>query len=277
MFDVDLTLSEISQLQVRIIYQNSQFTVSRDSLITPIQKYLGTAGSLWGAMAYNTTYPTYVAHQDFVTKEHDAFQAAYFYFNASHDFSSFISSSEPGRIIHASTDSLTQHGNHPAEMFIIESTPTFYIYKGEIPHRESIATALHELGHIHHYYTNSSFSQLSSLLQESFASYVGWNVGEQYYYSKGYVKPYSWSEINSQGRQDWSPNTADDYTPLYVDLTDDYNQPNIVDPIEGVPASVINNFGTHATSLIYCKTYLYSFIGTYFTEAELNAYFNYYL
>lgn len=106
---------------------------------------------------------------------------------------------------------------------------------------------------------------------------MGWNIGEQYYYSKGYVKPYYWAQINQQGCQEWSPTDTTSYTPLYVDLTDDYNQANIVDTIEGVPASVINNMGTYATSLVFCKTYLYSFVGTYFTAAELNAYFDYYL
>ena len=277
MFNVDLTLSEITQLQVRVIYQNPQIIVSRDSLVTPIQKYLGTVGSLWGAMSYNTTYPTYVSHQAAdSTKECCAFQAAYYYFNASHDFSSYIESSEYGRIIHASTITMEQ-ADCNAETINWGSTPTVFVYSGEIPKRECIASVIHELGHIHHFYCNSSFLQLSQILREAFASYVGWNVGEQYYYSKGYVKPYDWTIINSQGRQDWDPVSTEIYTPLFVDLTDNYNQDLLVDSIQGVPASVINAMNTVATSIIYCKTYLTQYVGTYFTATELNTHFNYYL
>lgn len=280
MFNNELTLNEIAQLQVYVIYQTPYYTVSRNTAIIPIQRYLGTVSSLWGPMSYNTTYSTYVSHQSSVTNECDVYQAAYYYFYGSHDYSSLIVSSELGGIvIHAST---LQPG-YPSETFdTLPGTPIF-VYDESIG-TDCIASTIHELGHVHHLKINSNYSTAQNLIKESFASYIGWYVGEQYYLSKGYVRPFPGFTINMQDRQEWYPDSPffiDDpdmyyYTPLFIDLTDDYNQGYITDTISGVPASVIDAMGASCTTVSACKSYLLSYTGTYFTSSELLAYFSYY-
>ena len=273
LFNIDLTLSEIEQMQVYVIYQNPSVTVSRNNAITPIQKYLGTVSSLWGTMAYNTTYSTYTTHQSSQTNECDIFQAAYYYFNGAHEFSNLIASSEYGIIIHASTEVDEEHN---AKTTFPGNEPKIEVFNGFENSSDCIGSVLHELGHAHHFYLNELFNNsVTSIIKESFASYVGWYLGELYYFSKGYVLPFAGFPVNDQNRQDWSPNTLDhyDYSPLFVDLTDDYNQTAINDPISGVPVSVINNMIACASNVAACKTYLTSYVGTYYTATELNSYF----
>lgn len=283
MFNSELTLSEISQLQVYVLYQTPKFTVSRNSAVIPIQRYLGTVSSIWGQMAYNTTYSTYVSHQTSGTNECDVFQGAYYYFYGTHDYSSLITTAEQGGIvIHSST---AQPSNKSSEVTIDSlANLTIYVYNNFTYHPDCIASTIHELGHIHHSYINSNCSSIQRMVTESFASYVGWLLGETYYLSKGYVRPYPGYVINMQDRQEWYPGSSlfiDDpdlyyYTPLFIDLTDNYNQGYIIDTISGVPASVIDAMMSTCTTVSACKSYLLSYAGTYFTSSELLAYFSYY-
>lgn len=284
MFNIELTLFEIAQLQVYVIYQTPKFTVSRDNAVIPIQRYLGTVSSLWGSMAYNTTYPTYVSHQSSETNECDVFQGACYYFYGTHDYSSLITSSEQGGIVlHSST---SQPSNCRSEVTIDSlANLTIYVYNNfNNSNTECIASTIHELGHIHHSYINYNCSSIQIMVRESFASYIGWLLGETYYLSKGYVRPFPGLTINMQDRQWWTPYSPlfiDDpdlyyYTPLFIDLTDDYNQGCITDTISGVPASVIDAMMETCTTVSACKSYLLSYVGTYYTSPEINAYLAYY-
>lgn len=284
MFSSELTLSEISQLQVYVIYQTPNFTVSRNNAVIPIQRYLGTVSSLWGSMAYNTTYPTYVSHQASETNECDVFQGAYYYFYGTHDYSSLITSSEQGGIVLHSSTSQPSDCNSKVTIDSLANL-TIYVYNNfNNNNSECIASTIHELGHIHHSYINYNCSSIQRMVKESFASYIGWLLGETYYLSKGYVRPFPGLTINMQDRQWWTPNSPffiDDpdsyyYTPLFIDLTDDYNQGCITDTISGVPASVIDDMGATCTTVSACKSFLLSYAGVYFTSSELNAYFAYY-
>ncbi len=112
-----------------------------------------------------------------------------------------------------------------------------------------IGDTLHEIGHLVHYnnfptrYTNSP-----KFLRESFACYAGWYVGENYYRSVGWNGGVP-DDITYYNRQnDWTkyyPNDSGYYSPLFIDLTDDYNQRFFLgttypqDFMVGVPASAI--------------------------------------
>lgn len=276
MLNTPLTLSEIEQMNVSVVFQSEFYTVSRNDNITPIQKSLGTVYSLWGSMNYGT-YPTYTSHLTSTTNECEVYRAANYYYCGSHAFSSLKLSSESGRIIHSS--SIT---SGLASTFLYSNdVPTIYVYNNPdyAADNNCIGSVIHELGHVHHYYRRggyNQFNQVSDLLQESFASYVGWSVGEQYYISKGYVIPYG-EHLNWQHRQDWIPHSGDNYSPLFVDLTDDYNQSILIDAISGVPASIVDDMGAQCTSILQCKTHMSNYIGLYLTTTQLNTYFSYYL
>jgi hypothetical protein len=66
------------------------------------------------------------------------------------------------------------------------------------------------------------------------------------------------------------------YSPLFVDLTDTYNQktasyvPYPNDEIQGVPASVIWNIISTSTTWAQCRSKLQSYVGTYYTTTQFN-------
>ncbi len=74
-----------------------------------------------------------------------------------------------------------------------------------------MGATLHELGHLTHYWNNTytnpnttvSYSSTHLLLQESFASYVGWYLGEEYYKTVGKQMSNSISQeiIGNNGEQ----------------------------------------------------------------------------
>ena len=276
MFAYDLSLSDIESMLVAVVYQSFYFTVSRNTAITPIQKVLGTVLSMWGTMTLSTTYPTYTTHQSSATNECEIFRASEYYFNGDHDFANLTSVSEQGRIVHASTETT----GYAVTYFYSNNVPTIYVYDNYSTPNDCIGSVLHEFGHVHHYYSRGGYSQfllVDDLICESFASYVGWSIGENYYVSKGFVKPYNSYAINWQNRQGWTPSSGSNYSPLFVDLTDDYDQYALTDNITGVPASIIDAMVTSATNASQCKAYMSSYIGTYLSYADWNTYFNYYL
>jgi hypothetical protein len=147
-----------------------------------------------------------------------------------------------------------------------------------------IGTTLHELGHFAHFKSvgYNTYTSFPKFLRESFASYSGWYFGEKYYISQGATRPGNgyWT-ITGNERQDWhktysSTSIIRYYSPLFIDLTDTYNQkrtstsiyPN--DGIQGVPASVIWNIVSTSTTWAQCRAKLQSYVGTYYTSTAFN-------
>jgi hypothetical protein len=166
--------------------------------------------------------------------------------------------------------------------------PFIKIWNNDNPDSVVIGTTLHELGHSAHYKNNiNGFNNTLRGLKESFAPYVGWYLGEAYYASIGWIRPSDSSyrqngNITRDSRQDWvriiPKGNLGEYTPLFIDLTDNYNQrtyyfsdvPN--DTIDSVPASVIWNIISTSTTWVQCRNKLEGYIGTgvgkYYTATE---------
>ena len=89
-------------------------------------------------------------------------------------------------------------------------------------------------------------SSIPSVIKESFASFVGWYDVLYYYDSYVHGDHEIVNSICTQGRQSWTHNSGNlNYTPLYIDLFDDYNQhlelnsSYNIDTIENTPISFI--------------------------------------
>lgn len=139
-----------------------------------------------------------------------------------------------------------------------------------------IGTVLHELGHWSQYRMKgfSAFRDCQNLLKESWASYVGWYLGELYYTYLGWVKPADdSSNITGQARQNWVPVFSDYYSPLFVDLRDSYEQEGSGDVIENVSFSVINDIGAKASDWSTCRALIRSHLGANYSNAVLDAFF----
>lgn len=159
------------------------------------------------------------------------------------------------------------------------SSPFITIYNPEVNNYSGAAskifgTVLHELGHATQYQALgvNSFDAADSVIVESFASFFGWlNV---YRFFDDVVTSHSdVHSICTQGRQNWTPSAASNYTPFYVDLFDDYNQNNYSsiynqDTISNVPISVILDLSLEETSFASVNSSFSSYVGTYFTSTQ---------
>lgn len=273
-------ISEIKQTQVTCILSTQDWTITRDDSMTPIHLYLGTIQQIWnnaGVLPFgNDLLPVRISS---TTTELEIHRAVDYYFNSNHEISNFISQNESGTIIHAMSST------HPEGWLgcTWASISRINIYNVGNPNCKTISTVLHELGHIHHYcFDNYNYYNLcEDIVLESYASYVGWYVGELYYLSKGYVRPYYGAQINQQGRQYWTNSSGSNYSPFFVDLIDDFNQSYeglsyINDTISGVPISFVENMIPLCNSLSSCHNYLNNNVGVYFTLNDLNLMYSYY-
>ncbi len=100
-------------------------------------------------------------------------------------------------------------------------------------------TTAHELGHASHctWMTTVQFLQVKNYITESWADFVEWALSDIEYRALG-------TTTTASDNQSWHDGD-DDYTPLFIDLVDTYNQstsnPNLPnDQISGYEYNVIN-------------------------------------
>lgn len=98
--------------------------------------------------------------------------------------------------------------------------------------------------------------------------------------NQGWKKTSLNSDITGQARQEWDyQNTTNNYyTPLFVDLVDDYNQgvgypSRCYDQIK-MPQFVVNLFGAYRTWNDF-ESALRKYTGSYFTENQINEFLFY--
>lgn len=140
-----------------------------------------------------------------------------------------------------------------------------------------IPAVFHEMGHFIQYSMQGfgKFHLSRNLLIESYASYVGWYLGKRYYSTLGYTD----KDHNPQGRQDWTKTQEKyaDYSPLFVDLVDEYDQSLVdyrynKDEIKNIPASVIDRLARECTTWWEYERVLTEYAGVYFSAEEMNDY-----
>ena len=157
------------------------------------------------------------------------------------------------------------------------------IYTGIYEDMELFEKVCHEMGHFNHYLRRGNFFKYTSvhrLFKESYASYSGWHVGTQYFLT--YNPTASESVINryiGDRWQNWkSTDTGDGshYSPLFVDLIDDFNQ--------SVNNASLNNDTISGSNhqIIFAmiapknwqdiKSKLSEYIGSSFTQNEFNSF-----
>lgn len=277
-----LTLDLFSYLSTNVtcVLETPKWVISRNLETTPIHFNIGTIGDLWldNHLSPNDTLHVCLSSS---TTEYEIHRAADMYHYGSHPLRSSVSPLESGTIIHA-MDSLHVNGYLGLTQ---ASQKKINIYNAGAPARITISTVLHELGHVRHYFSADNYYSRKRIIRESFASFVGWYLGELYYYQRGYERSsgsYVPGEINSQHNQYWNETTSNKwYSPLCVDLIDAYNQYSspsgyIDDRISMVPIDVIENLAKQSLNLEDSYTYLLSFVGSYFTLNDLDLMYSYY-
>jgi hypothetical protein len=179
----------------------------------------------------------------------------------------------------------TNAGPNGASGAFNPDTRDIFIYNTGSSDGPVIGTTLHEIGHYIDCYNSKTRMLASPLaLSEAFSGYTGWYLAHEYYKTHGkFVSPSE--DITNNGiygnaRQDWSSTSSNIYTPLFVDLTDNYNQrttsypnrPN--DNIANVPPSVIWSIITTCQTWTQFKSKFVSYAGTgtgkYYTLTQCN-------
>lgn len=211
----------------------------------------------------------------------DTYKAAEYYFYENNDL---LESVPVYDTLGVSID--IQAINSPGEYlgaFYYGSTPYIKIwnhYKGNYSGASSkiFGTVNHELGHA----TNYAYSGYSNMIatdpmiKESFASFFGWYNVLQNYSSIIGTNQNIVNTICTQGRQTWTQSSINlNYTPLFIDLYDDYNQHTASssyndDPISAVPLAFILSCSLGPTSYSAVSSALINGIGSYYSAADIS-------
>lgn len=264
----------VSWAMVSFVTQHPRWTITYPGSTSPVNLAMGEyqRESDLRQLTFRITLPAYPAFE--------AHRAANYFYHGSHSAPVYYVASSPIHIEMSSETTGPYLGVFQYHRYSNERNIVIY-NKNRNDYARVCGTVLHELGHYTHYLMRGdpcTFDNTSDLMCESFASYVGWHVGEVYYCSRlGYVKS-SWTEdVTWQSRQGWKGASGDIYSPMLVDLIDTYNQKvkgyeYAQDPIGKVPHSVIARIARDCARWPLCKGVLNEYVGQHYTSNEFNAF-----
>lgn len=264
---------------ITTIFSSAKWTITRDTTsTTPIHNTLGTLSQYYDILdPVDTIYFTLSS----TSTEFEIHRAIDYYRNDPHELSSTILSSENSVIIAAYTSSSqtynglerwTKPMNDPYRAVIA-------IFNNGISLPELMGTIFHEIGHARKDYAqDTSFCNTyeQKLIHDSYASFIGYHLSRKYYTTKGlYLAPFYYETFNQQCRQWWPLSSEDIYSPLFIDLSDDFNQNvyrpfYVIDTISGVPIYEIDRLGIFIKSLSEFITNSAYMVNLYFTQAQLD-------
>ncbi len=214
------------------------------------------------------------------------FQAARYYFKGHNDLLNNIEKihlDDPLRIAtYADSTSLHHSGIAGSAWYFGGSTPRYI----EIANHSSASsfifgTVLHELGHAsHHTEVGYNYSSVTKYIKESFACFMGWyNV--KIYYSNVLTTDYNVHNACLMGRQLWTGTS--NYTPIYVDLVDDYNQQLeygntalVNDAINNIPVTDVLNFAIGPVTWAQTVALMQQKVGILYSSTDFNNMITYY-
>lgn len=208
-------------------------------------------------------------------------RAVNFYYNGTHSVLKSYYTSSQIRIRALNFEDSRFYGRF--SYFLLKKPYISICKRNDNDHSKEIGTTLHELGHFIHYLLNDSrlikYNGIDGLITESWASYVGWHVGETYYKSLGHtIAP--GTDITGQARQDWyfGKNT---YSPLFVDMVDDYNQHTSntgynYDIIKNTPHSAIKYIISNSSDWTSCRSLITINLQGRYSPSVINQFLDYY-
>lgn len=265
------------------VFQHPKWKITTASSTSPHVVNWGSVGTWWpyfGSWAI-TMHPTSSLPIYLINP------AVNYFYNGSHSISTWSYADGIRIIALAETPEYTNGSFHSSK----SENAYIKIYNKHQDKTARLAgTVLHELGHFTHYCERGSstkFHNVNTLIKESFASYVGWHVGENYYSSLGYIKESSGEDITGNNQQSWTPDTWFDfgngndlkfYSPLFVDLIDTHNQGEgkysgyLIETVSKLPHSIIKSIAAESTSWSSIKAKLQQYIGVCYTQDQFDEY-----
>lgn len=247
---------------IKIIYENDQFRITNGGTITYAVS-LGTVQDNWGASSNKNFYTN------------TPFQAVHcatdYFYNGSHS----ISTPSTSYALRISMDSFSDPWSGRFNYYPIVPPYINVNIQSYYDDADYVGNVLHELGHFNHYQINGGYSYYSgvpSLIRESYAVFVAWHLSREYYtalHSNQYVS--SWDDSLARGYQYWTGTT--DYSPLFVDLADDFNQNSYIsENILDTPTSTIINFVKDKQSWAGLRIPLKNYLNSHYSSTQTNSY-----
>ena len=218
---------------------------------------------------------------------HQVFLSARYYYKGSNDLLNNIDKlhlDTPLRIAaYADTTSLTHNGISGVGWFFPSANPPYIeVCQYNISASKIFGTVLHELGHASHYAEmGTQFGLTTSRIKESFASFMGWYNVKKYYHTVLTTDAMVHNAC-TQGRQGWQGLSSDYYTPIYIDLVDDFNQNTIlgssyvIDAISSVPVTDVLNFAIGPKTWSQSKSLMQQEVGVLYSLSDFNNLVNLY-
>jgi len=260
---------------IKYTLQSDEWTVAHDGTSTPVTVNMGTVKELWGS---NSNYVQTINLES--TQSLAIHRAANYFFNGDHELSEWYVKDAPSITIHSMSESSALYYG----LFTYDRTTSreIKIYPNTTDGRV-VGTTLHELGHFAHYCEKGSYNfyddstAFDTFLKETSATFLGWYLGVKYYTALGASLDSS-VDYTGQARQSWEYTKTSRYSPLFVDLFDDYNQYglrdySLLDPItEGYTMDVIRSIMESCRDIASVKEKLMDCLNVF----ELRSYLVYY-
>ncbi|MDE5637872.1 MAG: hypothetical protein K2I43_07675, partial [Alistipes sp.] len=257
--------------------QHNFWKIVRNNSVTPITVPQGTVGPTNLVIPVEPRPKTVVLSSDY--QDYYAFRAMNYFYYGEHDITKHRYSDQGMRV-----QLMTGvHPNVPGVLseFMPSKTSAAYIIVYNLSNAtrvEQMGTVLHEMGHFCLYSELNRdydrFFNIHKLLLKSYGSYVGWFLVSKYYIDMGYEPEYGEDISVHDSRQNWHKDKElpmGHFSPLFVDLVDDYNQnPDKTnrcnyDIIKDVPNEVITRVIREAADWPSCMSILRSYVGQYYT------------
>ena len=189
------------------IFQHPRWKITLENSTSPISYTSGTVQDVW----HNNTEKTFNSYSYAEFSVYEILRAVNYYCNGNHSIRRWYYD-EGIRIRALTKENETSNGYFTYSKY---NRAYISIYANNEKKRHwRIGTVLHELGHFTMYGERggaSEFNQVHRLIQESYASYVGYYLGESYYRSQGYTKTSVNENLTGQGRQGWKKTAPTNY------------------------------------------------------------------
>lgn len=269
-------LGHESDISVYYALSTPKWSIVRNQSTGPILEYVGTIGGIWFNRPNPATFCLFLTSE---SNEYEIHRALDYYFNSVHELTDSISLLETPVTVRSCTYTDQSHPNWAAVTWGLSKLIEVYDYPCD--QNITLCNVFHELGHVrqcwHHPVEYADTLLIPHFIRESYAGFVGWSVGWSYYQSNGFVRSFDAQQINWDGRQTWTRSSGSNYSPLFVDLNDRFNQWTgnhryVYDAIQDVPLDFIDRAGLESLTFDDCAQYLRSHSGTYYTLSEINTY-----
>ena len=278
---VDVPVNVPMSAWVFIEFYTNDFKITDNDSANYSIEFIDTVDNL-------TEYPyTFVLGSPVTTLDYpysfrrQVFQAARYYYKGKNDLLNNIQKmhlDDPLRIA-TYPDSTYFHDNEGPYIgeFVGNATPPYIrLCQYDTLATKIFGTAFHELGHASHKTeVGTSFGTTEPRIKESFASFMGWyNVKK--YYSTVLTTDSQVHSYCTQGRQTWYGDATNSYTPIYIDMVDDYNQSTILgsyyvnDAISDVPVTDVLSFAIGPVYWWQSEYLMQQQIGVLYSSTDFN-------